>query len=122
VLFLLLFRISSMVSRVRYPQGMRVKKTPTTRRRFLQMAAGASVISGSGLLPGRAGALAAHASPGSAAAATLRDGRMLIEFDAQMRARIWQVSGRRGPKTALTPWSAADSLTCAGSRLDRFTL
>jgi alpha-galactosidase len=54
---------------------------------------------------------------------TLGDARILIEFDPQLRSRIWHVTGREGRKTLLTPWAAADSLSLAsGSRVDRFSL
>jgi alpha-galactosidase len=99
------------------------------------MAAGASIVSGSSLLSDRSDATAATAhgtaatahgtaatAHGTAAVATLADERILIEFDAQMRSRIWRVAAQQGVKTAVTPWTAADSLICSGSRVDRFSL
>jgi len=89
------------------------------------MAAGTGVITGTGLLSDRSsaatGAAATTASAG--AVATLGDERIWLEFDAHMRSRIWHVAGHRdGAKTALTTWTAADSLICSGSRLDQFSL
>jgi alpha-galactosidase len=89
-----------------------VKKLSTSRRRFLQLAAGTGLVSGS---------LFARASTGASAdprvAATLSDGRLLIEFDSKMHTRLWH------GKTALTRWAAADYLLLKdGSRLDDFVV
>jgi len=99
-----------------------VKKPRTSRRQFLQLAAGASVASGSGLLSAPARAWIAGAPHDPAAAAALGDARILIEFDTTLRSRIWH-RGADGRNTALTGWSAADSVTLAGPvRLDQFVL
>jgi alpha-galactosidase len=104
-----------------------VKKTSTSRRRFLQFAAGAGVASGGSLLAGRASALVTSAAPGEApgtAAAAARDSRLLIEFDTSMRARLSQLPGAgHGETLVLTPWAACDSLLLAnGARVDQFAL
>jgi alpha-galactosidase len=89
-----------------------VKQHRTSRRRFLQWAAGAGVASGSALLGPPAQALLRRA-PGAAAAATLVDRRLQIEFDATMRSRI----------SLLTTWAAAESLELKdGRRVDQFAL
>jgi len=69
-----------------------VKKLRTSRRRFLKLAAGASVATTAFELGGRA--VAAESAP------TLSDQRISIEFDPQMRLRI----------APLTNWSAPDPL------------
>jgi alpha-galactosidase len=101
-----------------------VKKIRTSRRRFLQFAAGATAASGSVLLATPARALGARASLDSAAAANLGDNRILIEFDSKMRSRLSHLVGAGdGRKVALTRWAASDSLMLGdGSRLDQFAL
>jgi alpha-galactosidase len=71
-----------------------VKKLRTSRRRFLKLAAGASVATAPFDLAAFDLVLAADSSP-----ATLGDGRISIEVDPQMRMRV-----------AGTSWSAPDSL------------
>jgi alpha-galactosidase len=89
-----------------------VKKLSTSRRRFLQLAAGTGLASGS--LFANA---SANASSDPRVAATAGDGRLLIEFDSKMRTRLWH------QKTALTHWSASDSLLLKdGSRLEDFVM
>jgi alpha-galactosidase len=74
-----------------------VKKLPTSRRRFLKLAAaGASVAGATFDL-----ALGADSSP-----ATLADGRISIEVDSQMRMRV----------SALTDWSVPDNLGAGPTR------
>src|ERR1700761_9350224 len=70
-------------------EANRVKKLRTSRRRFLKLAAGASVAFD---LTGRV--LAAEAAP------TLSDQRISLEFDPEMRLRL----------VSLTGWSATDPL------------
>jgi alpha-galactosidase len=90
-----------------------VKKLPTSRRQFLQFAAGAGVASGSVLLSAPARALVGRGPGEPAVAAVLSDDRIRIEFDSEMRSRI----------VGLTRWAACDSLLLKdGSRLDRFAL
>jgi alpha-galactosidase len=85
-----------------------VKKLSTSRRRFLQLAAGTSVASHS---------LFARASAEPRIAATLGDGRLRIEFDSKMRTRLWHGA------TALTRWAAPDYLQLKdGSRIDDFVM
>lgn len=94
----------------------------TTRRRFLQLAAGAGVASRTALAT--AAPLRVSADEGLAAA-SLGDARLLLEFDSTLRLRV---SHRRAGKdahaaTVLTPWSAGDSLLLAADhRIDHFTL
>jgi alpha-galactosidase len=98
-----------------------VKKNRTSRRRFLQFTAGATVASSGVLLAGRARALVPR---DSIAAARLGDQRILIEFDSKMRSRLSHLpAAGDGRNVALTRWAASDSLLLAdGSRLDQFTL
>lgn len=106
-----------------------MKKNPTSRRRFLQLAAGASIASSGALLTSRAGAAlpADSSAPAVAtAAAAIGDDGILIEFDTKMRSKLWHRRGRGGSADAnieLTSWSAADSLTLGdGTRLEHFVL
>jgi len=100
-----------------------VKKLSASRRRFLQIAAGASVASGTVLLSAPARALVARSPGDSAVAAILGDSRILIEFDSKMRSRIWHLDAGEGRKVALTRWAASESLLLRdGSRLDQFAL
>ena len=95
----------------------------TTRRRFLQLAAGASVASRAALVS--ATTLEAAAKAGGAPIAVVGDSRLSLEFDAQMRRRLWRVSGGTPAthKVALSPWVASDSLLLADRRrVDRFTI
>ena len=93
----------------------------TSRRRFLQLAAGAA--SGGGLLTAT-DALASASAHGALALPSIGDDRIRIVFDASMRSRIWHGHGAGSdPQTALTPWSAADTLTLAsGVQLTEFSL
>ena len=90
----------------------RVKSSGTSRRRFLQWAAGAGMASGGALLSTSARAVVERAHS-AAPAAAVGDARLQIEFDAQLRSRI----------AHLTPWTAAESLELKdGRRIDRFAL
>jgi alpha-galactosidase len=97
-----------------------VKEIRPSRRRFLQLAASASVASGPALLPPRE--LIARSTRD--AAAIMGDRRILIEFDSKMRSRLFLLQGvRDGHKVALTRWAASDSLMLGdGSRVDQFAL
>jgi len=99
-----------------------VKKPRTSRRRFLKIAAGASVAASTLGLSGHPKARAARAT--QEAAAALGDGQILLEFDPRMRARVWNLqSGAGGGKVALTRWAAPDAVVIgADSRLDQFEL
>ena len=142
-----------------------MKKLRTSRRRFLKLAAVTGVASGAAALNGRALAGpktaqaaaegAAHSADSvaqhSGATAALGDSRIRIEFDGQMRTRIWDTHGAsaatsaqasgsaqaagaspaatRTPATGgragvpLTHWSAPDALIGANdARLDHFEL
>jgi alpha-galactosidase len=99
-----------------------VKKPPTGRRRFLKIAAGASVASSSIF---RASGTFAHATQATGGvAAALGDDRILIEFDPEMRSRVWHKSpAGEGGNIALTRWAAAETLVIGtDERLDRFAL
>ena len=98
-----------------------MKKNRTSRRRFLQFAAGATVASSGVLGVGAARAIVPH---DSVAAAQLSDSRILIEFDSQMRTRIsHQPAAGTGRKVILTRWAASESLLLTdGTRLDRLCL
>ena len=99
-----------------------MKQPPTGRRRFLKIAAGASVAS-SGIF--RASGTFAHTTQATGGvAAALGDDRILIEFDPEMRSRVWHKSpaGDRG-NIALTRWAAAETLVIGtDERLERFSL
>jgi alpha-galactosidase len=106
-----------------------VKKPRTSRRRFLKIAAGAGVAAGTLNLTGRHVARAAAqggaaARPGQDEAVTLGDSRILLEFDPQMRARVWNMrAGAGGQKAALTHWEAPEALVIGtNTRIDRFAL
>jgi alpha-galactosidase len=92
-----------------------VTRIPTTRRRFLQLAAGAGLAS-------RA-AFAAAPEAGSTTVA-ISDEALLLEFDSTMRSRAWHIRrGEREPRLALTSWSGTEHLQLAdGTRLDEFVL
>ena len=99
-----------------------MKKLRTSRRRFLQIAAGATAGAS---VATRALALSKTLSPeGEKVAASLGDSRILIEFDPQMRSRLWHVEAAPTPaKIALTRWAASDSVLLEKSpRLDLFEL
>ena len=100
-----------------------MKKIRTSRRRFLQFAAGASVASGTVLIADPARALVAG-PPRDTAAAILGDDRILIEFDSKMRWRLSHLQGAGdGGKVALTEWAASDGLVLAnGSSIEQFAL
>ncbi len=98
-----------------------MKQPHTGRRRFLKLAAGASVATTAVSLNKQL--LARDADPANVAAATaagtavpvasLADDRIRIEFDSHMRIRV----------SALTQWSPPDAVEIQrGSRLDRFAL
>jgi len=124
-----------------------VKKPRTSRRRFLKLAAVTGVATGTVGLSGRA--LAAHNAARQTAdgGVGLEDDRIRIEFDSQMRTRIWNTcagdahavgspasalgtapaaSGAEAATSQnlpLTRWSASDALVIGkDSRLDRFEL
>jgi alpha-galactosidase len=53
--------------------------------------------------------------------ASIGDGVLHLEFDSQLRARIWHVRG--GRRVVLTPWSGSESLTLTeGRRIEAFRL
>jgi alpha-galactosidase len=101
-----------------------VKKPRTSRRRFLQLAAGAGVVTGTIGLSSRSNAGDAQTARGVAAA--LGDDLILIEFDSQMRSRIWDTHATaegEGRNVALTHWAASETLVMGtDSHLDRFAL
>ena len=88
-----------------------MKKLRTSRRRFLQLAAGAGVAT-------TAFDVMAKATAATRVAPVIGDDRIYIEFDPAMRMRVSGAS-----KATLTGWSAAESLEVGpDSRLDRFEL
>ena len=99
-----------------------MKKPRTSRRRFLKIAAGTSVAASTLGLAGRPVARAAAVAQGPAAA--LGDSQILLEFDPQMRTRVWNMrAGAGGQKVALTHWAAPDVLAIgADTRLNQFAL
>ncbi|MGH8140567.1 MAG: glycoside hydrolase family 36 protein [Steroidobacteraceae bacterium] len=100
-----------------------MKKSRTSRRRFLQLAAGASVASSSVLGGASARALVATGANEAGVAAFLADDRIRIEFDPKMRLRIWHLNGAQGLGIELTNWAACESLALGnGSQVDHFAL
>jgi alpha-galactosidase len=99
-----------------------VKKPRTSRRRFLKIAAGAGVAASTLGLTGRPVARAAGATEGPAVA--LGDSEILLEFDSQMRTRVWnRQAGAGSRKVALTQWAAPEVLVVGtNTRLDQFAL
>ena len=92
----------------------------TTRRRFLQLAAGAGVATRAVL----ANAGSADATVESAVATATADDLLRLEFDRAMRSRAFHLGGA-GPESriALTNWSAAELLLgLGGEELRDFTL
>ncbi|MBV8143906.1 MAG: alpha-galactosidase [Gammaproteobacteria bacterium] len=92
----------------------------TTRRRFLQLAAGAGVATRAVL----ANAGSADATVESAVATATADDLLRLEFDRAMRSRAFHLGGT-GPESriALTNWSAAELLLgLGGEELRDFTL
>ncbi|MBV9317460.1 MAG: alpha-galactosidase, partial [Gammaproteobacteria bacterium] len=89
----------------------------TTRRRFLQLAAGAGVASQATLAAARA------ASPAPTVVA-IADDALRLEFDAAMRSRAWHLTADAPHSAlALTPWSESEYLLLAdGTRLGEFEL
>jgi len=95
----------------------------TSRRQFLRLAAGAGVASRVGLVGAHPGPRAADA--GVAPAATLEDSTIRLEFDPQLRSRLWRLheSGHPERKVALTPWAASEYLLLGdGRRIEQFAL
>ena len=105
----------------------------TSRRRFLQLAAGTGIASrtlaAATLAPAEAAAGtvtasadATHAVP--AVAAAIADGALRLEFDRTLRSRAWHVpQGQEQPGIALTGWAVTEYLLLAdGGVADLFTL
>lgn len=89
----------------------------------MRLAAGASVASRAGLIPAHPGVRAADERVGSVA--TLKDSTILLEFDPQMRSRLWHLrEGQHGErKVALTRWAASEYLLLGdGRRIEQFAL
>ncbi len=95
----------------------------TTRRRFLQLAAGATVASRAALAS--ATARAGSTNAGESPVAALGDTSLLLEFDTEMRLRLWHLGGTApaAHKVLLTSWIASDSVLLAErKRIDHFEL
>jgi alpha-galactosidase len=113
-----------------------VKKLRTSRRQFLELAAGATVATSalarsaeSLARDSMAADSATTAAPTGPPAASLGDERILIEFDSQMRIRVSAsqppsaAAASASSKTPLTRWSPPETLEVQpASRLDRFAL
>src|SRR5438045_3310876 len=116
VLFPTLFRIVTYLSRLHWQEGPRaegVSNNRTTRRRFLQLAAGATVASQT--------PLAAGANHVRETRAELSDGVLLIEFDPTLRSRLSNLGA--GRRRAITPWTSTEYLRLSGGEpLDHFVL
>ncbi len=86
----------------------------TSRRRFLQLVAGA------GAAPYAFGTLALAGTP-DAAGAVIGDGVLFLEFDPDLRSRLSHVHAAQ--RTALTDWAATETLEIAGGRrIEAFAL
>ena len=93
--------------------GEGVSNHRTTRRRFLQLAAGATVASQT--------PLAAGAGEVRERRAELSDGVLLIEFDPTLRSRLSNLGA--GRRRAITPWTSSEYLRLSGGEpLDHFVL
>jgi alpha-galactosidase len=95
-------------------------KSPTDRRRFLQLAAGASLAART-LFEDTALATEPGRAP---AVATLGDERLTLEFDGQLRWRL-TLRASTGARAArvVTGWTAPETLLLAdGRRLSQFAL
>ena len=93
--------------------GEGVSNHRTTRRRFLQLAAGATVASQT--------PLAAGAGEVRERRAELSDGVLLIEFDPTLRSRLSNLGA--GHRRAITPWTSSEYLRLSGGEpLDHFVL
>jgi alpha-galactosidase len=91
-----------------------VDKIPTSRRRFLQLAAVAGAAA-------HVGALQAAATQETGA--SLADSQILIEFDPQMRMRLTRPARGGVPAVALSDWSTSDALLLdQGVRVHQFVL
>jgi alpha-galactosidase len=113
-----LLEASNISNPFELPTGEPVKKPRTSRRRFLKIAAGTGLAAGTVSLSGKSAALAT----GTAPAASVSDGQILIELDSRLR---WKIShlhpGGDSPRVALTRWTAPDSLaTGTDSHVDQF--
>jgi alpha-galactosidase len=97
-----------------------MKSIPTSRRRFLHLAAGAGAVSG-GLLQAGGTALASAAP---AAQAVAGDGQIRVEFDSVLRMRVLRLRpAPLGGDISLSVWSNPDTLTVkGGARLEAFDL
>jgi alpha-galactosidase len=102
-------------------RSIAMDKTPTTRRRFLKLAASAGATTGAAMLTVRA---KATGDPPAEAGASLGDHQILLEFDPRMRMRVSKVSGASdGDRVTLSDWSIADSLLLdKGVRVGEFAL
>ncbi len=90
----------------------------SSRRQFVQLAAGAALALRHGLLPAQANSPAQEAGR---VAAAFGDSSVFIEWDADLHARVSRVvNGRRTPMTA---WGPCDYLLRAdGRHIERFAL
>src|SRR3984893_15606362 len=98
-------------------------KVDSSRRGFLKLA-GVTIVSGAGLTTQARAMVATSLPRDGIPAASLGDDRILVEFDSQMRSRLWHLPrAADGPKVALTQWATTESLTLAdGTRIDQFAL
>jgi alpha-galactosidase len=93
-----------------------VKKLRTSRRRFLKLAAVTTgVATGTVALGGRALAARDAAGQSASSVAALGDRRIAIEFDGQMRTRIWDTRAGDAHAAHPTSASAAESARASGS-------
>ena len=100
-------------------------RIPTTRRQFLQLAAGTGLASRVALAAARpAGSTPSSVAADGAARAAISDESLRLEFDSAMRSRAWHLRPD-APHTqlALSAWSGTDYLVLTGgARLVEFAL
>ena len=94
----------------------------TSRRQFVQMAAGTALALRHGLLPAQATAEPAQsAGSGHRAVAAIGDSAIRIEWDSGLQARVLRVAGQRS--VPMTAWGPADYLLRDdGQHIAQFTL
>ena len=96
----------------------------TSRRQFVQMAAGTALALRHGLLPAQPGNTETAPSAGSAhraAAAAIEDSAIRMEWDSSLNMRILRVAGQH--TTPMTAWGPADYLLRDdGQHIARFIL
>jgi alpha-galactosidase len=103
--------------RANSPRGLQrsVSSSSTSRRRFLQLVAGA------GAAPYALAPFAVAGADTQVSEPVIGDGLILLEFDRDMRSRVSHVTAMR--ELPLTSWAASETVTLAdGIRIEHFKL